>query len=75
MATLWGELKLIYLCGGIKRYILKNSKGKFELDKAMVKKMLQSDEVMKIAIKEAQKKGEITEEYVGTQRVWVKGRE
>ena len=54
---------------------MKNSKGKFELDKAMVKKMLQSDEVMKIAIKEAQKKGEITEEYIGTQRVWVKGRE
>lgn len=54
---------------------MNNSKAKFVLDRSTVKKMLQSEEVMKIAVKEAEKKGEITEEYVGTQRVWVKGRE
>ncbi len=37
--------------------------------------MLQSAEVMAIAKAEAEKRGEITEEFVGTQRVWVKGRE
>ncbi len=37
--------------------------------------MLKSEEVMNIAKNEAEKLGEITEEFVGTQRVWVKGEE
>jgi len=30
---------------------------------------------MKIAVKEAEKIGTIEEKYIGTQRVWVKGKE
>ena len=54
---------------------MNKSKGKFELNKETVKKMLKSEEVMNIAKNEAEKLGEITEEFVGTQRVWVKGDE
>ena len=54
---------------------MSEQKGKFELNRDGVKAMLQSAEVMAIAKAEAEKKGEITEEFVGTQRVWVKGRE
>jgi hypothetical protein len=54
---------------------LSEQKGKFELNRDGVKAMLQSAEVMAIAKAEAEKRGEITEEFVGTQRVWVKGRE
>ncbi len=54
---------------------MSEQKGKFELNRDGVKAMLQSAEVMAIAKAEAEKRGEITEEYVGTQRVWVKGRE
>lgn len=54
---------------------MNGQKGKFELNRDGVKAMLQSAEVMAIAKAEAEKRGEITEEFVGTQRVWVKGRE
>lgn len=54
---------------------MNEQKGKFELNRDGVKAMLQSAEVMAIAKAEAEKRGEITEEFVGTQRVWVKGRE
>lgn len=54
---------------------MSEQKGKFELNRDGVKAMLQSAEVMAIAKAEAEKRGEITEEFVGTQRVWVKGRE
>lgn len=54
---------------------MSEQKGKFELNRDGVKAMLQSAEVMAIAKSEAEKRGEITEEFVGTQRVWVKGRE
>lgn len=54
---------------------MSEQKGKFELNRDGVKAMLQSAEVMAIAKAEAEKRGEITEEFIGTQRVWVKGRE
>lgn len=54
---------------------MSEQKDKFELNRDGVKAMLQSAEVMAIAKAEAEKRGEITEEFVGTQRVWVKGRE
>ena len=54
---------------------MSEQKGKFELNRDGVKAMLQSAEAMAIAKAEAEKRGEITEEFVGTQRVWVKGRE
>lgn len=54
---------------------MSEQKGKFELNRDGVKAMLQSAEVMAIAKAEAEKRGEIIEEFVGTQRVWVKGRE
>ena len=54
---------------------MNEQKGKFELNRDGVKAMLQSAEVMAIAKSEAEKRGEITEEFVGTQRAWVKGRE
>lgn len=54
---------------------MNESKGRFELNRAGIKAILQSEEAMAIARQEAQKKGEITDEYVGTQRVWVKGKE
>lgn len=54
---------------------MSEQKGKFELNRDGVKAMLQSAEVMAIAKAEAEKRGEITEEFVGTQRAWVKGRE
>lgn len=54
---------------------MSEQKGKFELNRDGVKAMLQSAEVMAIAKSQAEKRGEITEEFVGTQRVWVKGRE
>lgn len=50
-------------------------KGKFELNRDGVKALLQSAEAMEIAKKEAEKLGEVTEEYVGTQRAWAKGRQ
>jgi len=37
--------------------------------------MLKSEEVMKIAVSEGSKLGNIEEQYVGTQRAWVKGTE
>lgn len=45
------------------------------MNRAGIKAILQSSEAMEIAKREAEKKGEVTEEYVGTQRVWVKGKE
>lgn len=54
---------------------MKQSKGRFELNKKGVKALLKSEECMKIAKEEAEKKGEIDTEYVGTQRVWVQGKE
>lgn len=54
---------------------MNEQKGKFELNRDGVKAMLQSAEVVAIAKAEAEKRGEITEEFVGTQRAWVKGRE
>ena len=54
---------------------MKDSKGKFKLDTRTVGKMLKSEEVKQIAEKEAAKIGTIEEEFIGTQRVWVKGTE
>ena len=54
---------------------MSEQKGKFELNRDGIKAMLQSAEAMAIAKAEAEKRGIITEEFVGTQRVWVKGRE
>ena len=54
---------------------MNKSKGKFELNRAGVKALLQSDACLKIARQEAEKKGEIDTEYIGTQRAWVKGKE
>lgn len=54
---------------------MSNSKGKFELNKEGIKEMLKSQEVMDVAIKEAEKLGEVQEHYVGTQRCWVGGKE
>ena len=52
---------------------MKDSKGKFELNTRTVNKILKSDKVMEIAKKEASKIGTVEEQYIGTQRVWVKG--
>lgn len=54
---------------------MKSSKDKFEVDYQAVGRVLKSQEVMEVAVKEAEKIGEIEEKYVGTQRVWVGGRE
>lgn len=54
---------------------MSEQKGRFELNRDGIKAMLQSSEVMEIAKREAEKRGEVTEEFVGTQRVWVKGKE
>ena len=54
---------------------MNEQKGRFELNREGMKAILQSSEAMAIARQEAQKKGEIVDEYVGTQRVWVKGKE
>lgn len=54
---------------------MNEQKGRFELNRDGIKAILQSAEAMAIARQEAQKKGEIVDEYVGTQRVWVKGKE
>lgn len=52
---------------------LKDSK--FDLNKETVKKMLRSKEVEEIALKEANRIGTIETNYVGVNRVWVKGTE
>lgn len=52
---------------------MSDSKGKFVLNRAAVKALLQSEKCQEIARKEAEKKGEVTDEYVGTQRAWAKG--
>lgn len=54
---------------------MKDLKGKFVLNTRTVNKMLKSDKVMEIALKEAEKIGTINEQFIGTQRVWVKGEE
>lgn len=50
---------------------LKDSK--FTLNRDTVKKMLKSKEVEDIALKEAEKLGYVDTNYVGVNRVWVKG--
>lgn len=54
---------------------MNNSKDRFEVDYQAVGRILKSQEIMDVAIKEAEKIGNIEEKYVGTQRVWVGGRE
>lgn len=54
---------------------MKDSKGEFKLNTRTVNKMLKSEEVMQIALKESAKLGTVEEQYIGTQRVWVKGKE
>lgn len=54
---------------------MKDSKGKFELNTRTVNKILKSEEVMKVALKEGSRIGNVTEQYIGTQRAWVKGEE
>ena len=54
---------------------MKDSKGKFVLNTRTINKILKSDKVMEIAVKEANKIGTVEEQYIGTQRVWVKGEE
>lgn len=58
---------------GIGRSILKESKGKFELNTSFVNKILKSEEIKNIARAEAQKLGEIDTEYCSNERVWIKG--
>ena len=53
---------------------MKESKGKFELNKDGVKALLQSQACLDIARKEAEKMGELDSDYVGTQRAWAKGK-
>jgi len=52
---------------------LSRSKGRFELNRAGIKAILQSQECQDIAREEAAKLGEVTDEYIGTQRVWARG--
>lgn len=52
---------------------MSESKGKFKLNTRTVNKILKSDKVMQIALKEGAKMGTVEEQYIGTQRVWVKG--
>lgn len=49
--------------------------GKFKLNYAGINAMLQSQECQEIAKKEAEKLGQVTDEYIGTQRAWVRGTE
>lgn len=48
-------------------------KGKFELNKDAIGKMLKSQPVLEVAEKEAKKLGDVETSYIGTQRVWVRG--
>ena len=54
---------------------MSKSKGRFELNRAGIKAILQSQECQNIARQEAAKLGEVTDEYIGTQRAWVRGTE
>jgi hypothetical protein len=54
---------------------LSKSKGRFELNRAGIKAILQSQECQNIAREEASKRGEVTDEYIGTQRAWARGTE
>lgn len=54
---------------------MKQSKDKFVLNRDGVKALLQSQTCLEIARKEAEKKGEVTEDFIGTQRAWAKGKE
>ena len=54
---------------------MKDSKAKFELNTRTINKMLKSEEVLEVALKEAEKIGTVEEHYIGTQRVWVGGTE
>lgn len=54
---------------------MSQSKGKFILNRAGIKAILQSQECQNIAREEAEKLGEVTDEYIGTQRAWVRGTE
>ena len=54
---------------------MKQSKGKFVLNKDGVKALLQSQTCLEIARKEAEKKGEVAEDFIDTQRAWAKGKE
>jgi len=54
---------------------LNEQKGKFVLNKPGIKAMLQSQEVQEMLKREGEKRGEVTEEFVGTQRAWVKVKE
>ena len=52
---------------------MSESKGRFELNRAGIKAILQSQECQDIARQEAAKRGEVTDEYIGTQRAWARG--
>ena len=52
---------------------MSKSKGRFELNRAGIKAILQSQECLNIAREEAAKRGEVTDEYIGTQRAWARG--
>ncbi len=52
---------------------MSQSKGKFVLNRAGIKAILQSQECQNIAREEASKRGEVTDEYIGTQRAWARG--
>lgn len=48
-------------------------KGKFKLNSKGVKELLQSQQCQAVCKSEAAKMGDLTEEYVGTQRAWAIG--
>lgn len=54
---------------------MSQSKGKFILNRAGIKAILQSQVCQDIAREEAAKRGEVTDEYIGTQRAWARGTE
>ena len=45
------------------------------MNRAGIKAILQSQECQDIARQEAAKRGEVTDEYIGTQRAWARGTE
>ena len=49
--------------------------GDFVPNSAGIFAMMQSQPCQEIARREAEKRGEITDEYIGTQRVWVRVKE
>lgn len=52
---------------------MSQSKGKFVLNRAASRRFFSRRNLKDIARQEAAKRGEVTDEYIGTQRAWAKG--